>query len=116
MNYCRNAITSHCMYPPPQETKGSFNAATFAKMKKGARLLNYARADLVNVADLKAALEDGTLSHYAVDHLLPKMLLGNEQDYRNALHLGASSPESQVNCCSYGGGRIKGFLRAGQYL
>src|SRR3989441_7562512 len=49
-------ITVHM--PLSDETKGMLNATAFAKMKKGARILNCARGGIVNEADLFAALKN----------------------------------------------------------
>ena len=46
-------ITFHV--PLNDKTRGSINAATIAKMKKGAILLNFSRGELANTADVKAA-------------------------------------------------------------
>lgn len=53
--------------PATAETHGLFNAATFAKMKRGAVLLNTARGSLVVESDLLAALESGHLSGAGLD-------------------------------------------------
>ncbi|HHV78641.1 MAG TPA: C-terminal binding protein [Firmicutes bacterium] len=55
--------------PLTEETRGVFNAAAFAKMKKGAVLVNTARGPLVNEADLAKALEEGKLSAAGLDVL-----------------------------------------------
>ena len=54
---CSDYITLHV--PSTPQTKGMINKETIAKMKDGVRILNFARADLVNAADLKEALEAG---------------------------------------------------------
>ena len=36
-------------------------------MKDGVKIINLSRADLVNIADLKAALESGKVSRYVTD-------------------------------------------------
>jgi len=53
--------------PLTAETKNMIDAAAFAKMKKGALLINVARGGVVVEADLVAALRDGTLRGAAVD-------------------------------------------------
>ncbi len=65
-----DAVTLHCPLTP--ETRHFINAATLAKMKPGAVLINTGRGDLVHESDLVAALRDGTLRAAAVDVLTPE--------------------------------------------
>src|SRR5246500_445028 len=58
-------ITLHVGLTP--QTNGMINQASIAKMKKGVRLVNCARGELVNEADLAAALEDGRVGAAAID-------------------------------------------------
>jgi D-3-phosphoglycerate dehydrogenase / 2-oxoglutarate reductase len=53
--------------PLTPATRGLFNAAVFAKMKKGALLVNTARGPLVDEDALVAALESGHLGGAALD-------------------------------------------------
>ena len=58
-------ISLHC--PQASETQNLINAATIAKMKDGAMLVNTARGGLVDEEALVAALESGKLRYAAVD-------------------------------------------------
>jgi D-3-phosphoglycerate dehydrogenase / 2-oxoglutarate reductase len=49
------------------QTAGMINAASIAKMKKGVRLVNCARGELVNEADLAEGLRNGSVSAAAID-------------------------------------------------
>ena len=53
--------------PLTDETRGMMNAAAFAKMKKGACLINTCRGPVVNTNDVVAALKEGKLGGYATD-------------------------------------------------
>jgi phosphoglycerate dehydrogenase-like enzyme len=53
--------------PLTPETKGLFNAAMFARMKKGSLFINVARGEEVVPADLIAALRSGQLGGAAMD-------------------------------------------------
>jgi len=58
-------LTLHVGLTP--QTQGMINAATLAKMKKGARLVNCARGELVDEAALAAALKSGHIAGAALD-------------------------------------------------
>lgn len=60
-----NIVTVHC--PLTEQTKGLFNRATFAKMKRGSVLINTARGKLVVEDDLLAALQSGQLAAAGLD-------------------------------------------------
>jgi D-lactate dehydrogenase len=53
--------------PLSDETKGLFNADTFAKMKPGAMLINTGRGALVNTKDALDALRNGQLGYLGID-------------------------------------------------
>jgi len=58
-------ITLHVGLTP--QTQGMINAATLAKMRKGVRLVNCARGELLDDAAVAAALESGQLGGTALD-------------------------------------------------
>lgn len=102
-------ITIHV--PATPATKGMFNSEAFANMKKGARLLNFSRGELVDEADVQAALESGDLSCYIID-FASEALLKNDKVICMP-HLGASTPESEENCAVMAASEIKDFLENG---
>ncbi len=88
--------------PMTDETKGMVNAAAFAKMKKGVRVLNCARGGIVNETDLLAALQSGhvggaALDVYEVEPLPKDSPLRAHPNVIMTPHLGASTDEAQEN-------------------
>jgi D-3-phosphoglycerate dehydrogenase len=93
-------ITVHM--PMTEETKSMVNAAAFAKMKKGVRVLNCARGGIIDERDLLEALKSGQVAGAALDvyetepppagfalRHLPQVIM--------TPHLGASTEEAQEN-------------------
>ena len=102
-------ITIHM--PLNDKTRGSFNAEKIAKMKDGACLLNFARGELVNTADLLAALASGKLERYVTD--FPNDELIGAEKVVCIPHLGASTPESEENCARMAAAEIRDYLENG---
>jgi D-3-phosphoglycerate dehydrogenase len=93
-------ITVHM--PMSDETRGMINAAAFAKMKTGVRVLNCARGGIINEVDLVAAIKDGKVAGAALDvyetEPLPKDFpLRDLPQVVMTPHLGASTDEAQEN-------------------
>jgi D-3-phosphoglycerate dehydrogenase len=93
-------ITVHM--PMSDETRGMINAAAFARMKPGVRLMNCARGGIINEADLCEAIKIGKVAGAALDVYevepppkdfplrdLPQIIM--------TPHLGASTEEAQEN-------------------
>ncbi len=105
-DYCKVVATKEEVYaeadyitlhvPCNGDTKGFVNAETIGRMKDGVRILNFARGELVNDADLKAALETGKVACYVTD--FPNQNTVCVDGIVAIPHLGASSPESEDNC------------------
>ena len=102
-------ITIHM--PLNDKTSGSFNVEKIAKMKDGACLLNFARGELVNTADLLAALASGKLDRYVTD--FPNDELIGAEKVVCIPHLGASTPESEENCARMAAAEIRDYLENG---
>ena len=100
--------------PATPETKGMINAASIAKMKDGVRILNLARADLVNAADLKAALASGKVKKYVTDFPTEETI--NVPGIVAIPHLGASSEEAEDNCAVMAAKELIDFLENGNIV
>ena len=106
---CSDYITLHV--PSTKETKGMINKETIAKMKDGVRILNFARADLVNAEDLKEALESGKVAAYVTDFPTEEVL--NVKGIVAIPHLGASTEESEDNCAVMAADELADYIANG---
>ncbi len=102
-------ITLHVPLTP--DTREMINASSIAKMKDGVRLINLARGDLVNSADVAAALESGKVAAYATD-FADDTILGAKNVIAMP-HLGASTPESEDNCARMAALELIDYLENG---
>ena len=102
-------ITLHV--PSTKDTKNMICTVSIAKMKPGVKLINLARADLVNAADLKAALADGKISTYVTD--FPTEDVINVDHVVAIPHLGASTEESEDNCAVMAARELDDYLKNG---
>ena len=100
--------------PLMDSTRGSFNAAVFAKMKDGAALLNLARGELVNNADLLAAIAGGKIRRYVTDFPCDELL--GQRGVVAIPHLGASTPESEDNCVDMVSRQLEDYLETGSIV
>jgi D-3-phosphoglycerate dehydrogenase len=85
--------------PMTKDTSNLFNAATFAKMKKGACIVNASRGGIVNEMDVLEALNSGQLGGAALDVFTkeppdPSPLFAHD-NLIAVPHLGASTKEAQ---------------------
>jgi D-3-phosphoglycerate dehydrogenase / 2-oxoglutarate reductase len=91
-------VTLHV--PAGEKTNGMISAAALAKAKKGLRLVNCARGELVDEAALAEALKSGTLAGAALDVFSAEPLpadspLRGAPNLILTPHLGASTAEAQ---------------------
>ena len=80
-------------------------------MKDGVRIINMARGDLVNIADLKEALASGKVAAYVTDFPSEETL--GVKGIINVPHLGASTAESEDNCAVMAVRQLDTYLRTG---
>src|ERR1041385_5842241 len=94
-------ITVHM--PVTEQTPGLLNAAAFAKMKPGVRIVNCARGEIIVESDLIAALDSGKVAAAALDVFITEPLPADHPFRKHpgitlTPHLGASTAEAQEKC------------------
>lgn len=109
-------IFKHCDYitlhvPATPQTKNMICESSIAQMKDGVRILNLARADLVNTADLKAALASKKVAVYVTD--FPTDETAGVEGILAIPHLGASTVESEDHCAVMAAQQLDEFLTCG---
>ncbi|MBR0536589.1 MAG: 3-phosphoglycerate dehydrogenase [Clostridia bacterium] len=102
-------ITLHA--PLNDATRGMICEKSLAGAKDGVRILNFARAELADEADLLAALESGKVAAYATD--FPTDAEIGTPGVVAIPHLGASTPEAEENCAVMAVEQISDYLKDG---
>lgn len=97
--------------PLNDKTKSMLNKDKFSIMKKGVRILNFARGGLVRNEDLKAAIKEGIVATYVTD--FPDDDLLDLEGVIPIPHLGASTPEAEDNCAIMAVNQVRNFLEFG---
>ena len=94
--------------PLLESTKGFIDKSKFAVMKKGIRIMNFARGGLVNREDLFEAIDGGIVAAFVTD--FPDESLLKHEKVICIPHLGASTPESEANCAVMAVDQVMDFL------
>lgn len=102
-------ITLHV--PSTPSTKNMISEKTLSMMKKGVRIINLARADLVSATDIKAAIESGKVAKYVTD--FPTDETVGVRGIINIPHLGASTYESEDHCAIMAAKQLREYLLTG---
>ncbi len=105
-------ITVHV--PLTDTTKYMINKDSIAIMKDNVRIINCARGELVNNADIIAACEDGKVAKYVTDFPCGELL--NKKNIIAVPHLGASTPEAEDNCAVMAANQLKDYLENGNII
>lgn len=103
-------ITLHLPYNA--DTKNTICKESIAKMKKGVRILNFARGELVNSEDMLSALAEGAVASYITD--FPTDELIGAEGVTAIPHLGASTPESEDNCAYMAAVELIDYIECGK--
>ena len=102
-------ITLHV--PATPQTKNMINEKSLTQMKDGVRILNLARADLVDAAAIKAAIADKKVAAYITD--FPTEETVGVAGITAIPHLGASTVESEDHCAVMAAQELDEFLTCG---
>lgn len=111
-----DTIFSECDYitlhaPSTPETKAMINQESIAKMKDGVRIINFARADLVDSQAVLEGIQKGKIKKYITDFATEDII--NQKDVIVMPHLGASTPESEDNCAIMAVKEMQDYLENG---
>jgi D-3-phosphoglycerate dehydrogenase len=104
--FASDYVTIHVPYM--SATHHMINAEAIAKMKDGVRIINLARAELVNDDDLIEAIDDAKVSRYVTD--FPNGKTAKIPNVVPMPHLGASTPESEEKCAAMAAKEIYDYL------
>ncbi len=97
----------HCT----DQTRGMVDADAIASMKRGIRVINLARGEIVQDDAMIPALETGRVAAYITD--FPNNRLLAAPHVVAMPHLGASTPESEENCAVMAADELKDYLETG---
>ncbi len=108
-------ITLHTPLTP--QTKGIMSVQNLAKTKKGVRIINCARGELVDEAAMRAAIESGQVAGGAFDVFSEEPAVNNPLfGHTNVVctpHLGASTSEAQENVALQVAEQMSDYLMRG---
>lgn len=97
--------------PSKEDTVHMIGEEQLFKMNRGAMLLNYARADIIDEDAVAHALEKGHLRRFCTDFATPKTM-----HMRNTIvtpHMGACTTEAEQNCARMALGEMRDYLELG---
>ncbi|MCK5129601.1 MAG: NAD(P)-binding domain-containing protein [Clostridiales bacterium] len=97
--------------PLKDDTRKMVNHSILSRMKEGAVLLNFSRAELINENDLEEALKSGKLRKYVTDFTTDRLL--HMDDVICLPHMGASTTEATENCALMAVKQIMDYVENG---
>jgi D-3-phosphoglycerate dehydrogenase len=100
--------------PLLESTEHLLNGKTIKKLKKNVRVLNFARAELVDDVAMIEALKKNHVYRYVTD--FPNEQLKDVENVIAIPHLGASTPESEINCAVMAVDEINEYLKYGSII
>lgn len=109
---CSDYITLHV--PATAQTKGMVCEKSIAKMKNGVKIINLARADLVDSEAIKSALAAKKVAKYVTD--FPTDETVGVDGIVAIPHLGASTEESEDHCAVMAAKQLDEYLKNGNIV
>jgi len=109
---CSDFVSLHV--PAIEQTRHLIDAAALLRFKPGAKLLNFAREQIVDVDAVIAALDEGRLGGYITDFPVPALL--GRKDAMLFPHIGASTAEAEENCSVMAAEQLMDFLENGNIV
>ncbi len=100
--------------PAIEQTHHLINSETLRRIKPGAKLLNFAREEIVDVDAVVSALDEGRLAAYITDFPVPALL--GRKDTLLFPHIGASTAEAEENCSVMAAEQLMDFLENGNIV
>ncbi len=97
--------------PLNDETRNMVNAEFLSKMKDGVRIINYARQQVVNEEDIRAALNTGKVARFVTD--FPTNTLIGTKNVVMTPHLGGTTWESEENCAVMAAREARDYIENG---
>ena len=101
--------------PANDKTKGLINSDLLGKAKKGLRLINFARDEIVVSKDIIASLDKNILSKYITD-FADLELISRAKTFSDVIilpHIGASTSQAEENCSVMAAEQLDDFLSNG---
>ena len=111
-----DVIYENCDYisinvPYNEKTHHMLDDDAFAKMKKGVRIVNEARAEVVDDEAMTRALDCGKVAKYVTD--FPNQVILRAPNVIAMPHLGACTPESEDRCAEMAAKELYDYLLNG---
>ena len=94
-----------------EKTARMIDASAIAAMKRGVRVINLARGEIVDDEAMLTALDTGMVAAYITD--FPNNRLLTAPHVIAMPHLGASTPESEQNCAAMAVDTLRDYLESG---
>jgi D-3-phosphoglycerate dehydrogenase len=102
-------VTLHV--PAIPATKHLINSETLSGMKSTAKILNFAREEIVSTEDMVKALDNGVIAGYICDFPTPEFL--GKANVLAMPHIGASTAEAEENCAVMAANQLMDYIENG---